>query len=58
MPNPEPQDPEAYPPDVRTAADRHRWDLAIAIAREWYGPQDRLLIRMTARSLFDSGIDT
>lgn len=55
---PEPPEADEYPGDVVTPAERGRWDLAVGIARELLDTEERTLVLMTARSIYDSDIET
>jgi hypothetical protein len=57
-PGPERLTPEEYPADVRTEEERRRWELAVAIAKNLLGSDERTLVGMTARSLYDSETPT
>jgi hypothetical protein len=48
----------AYPVDVCTDAERHRWDLCIGISLETFGGGDRLLTFMTAGAIYRSDMPT
>jgi hypothetical protein len=61
---PEPAEPEPsfhYPPLVRSAAERRRWDLAQAIAEALFEDEagtDPAAIWMATRSVYRSSIET
>lgn len=55
---PVPREADHYPADVRTGEQRHRWDLALGIAKELLDTEERTLLHMTARSIYDGEIPT
>ncbi len=55
---PEPPEADRYPVDVRSPEERHRWDLALGIARELLATEGRPLLEMPARSIYDSDVPT
>ena len=57
-PNTPPELPaESYPPYVSTAAERRRWEAAVAIAEQVF-EGDSVGVWMAARSIYRSGIPT